>query len=120
MKALKSRIAEPKNVLSRWEDVIRYETLMYESPDMDAGDFLDQLTKAAWARKPKVSQRYERHVRDIVYADSARICAYRIAIRRTIDELRAGKPTAEIIASLETVLENTKDGIDSLDTPKEV
>ena len=69
--------------------------------------------------QPKLAYAYYSAISNGIFCDSIRICNYREAIWRTIKEIKAGMPGEDIIAHLESTLDEMKDGIEVFDISEE-
>lgn len=82
-------------------------------------DFLNSLWDAMENGQPKLAYAYYSAISNGIFCDSIRICNYREAIWRAIKEIKAGMPGEDIVAHLESTLDEMKDGIEVFDISEE-
>ena len=122
MRKIKSRIAEPcldekatvsVRALSRRDLAYSHHWKNKEC------EFLHSLWKAAENGQPNLACAYFCAASNGIFYDTIRICNYREAIWRAIKEIKAGMPGEDIIAHLESTLDEMKDGIEVFDISEE-
>ena len=121
MRKIKSRIAEleldEKAVTT--SALLRRDIAYSHRWKNEEHEFLGSLCDAMENGQPKLAYAYYNVLSNGLFYDSIRICNYREAIWRAIKEIKAGRPGEDIVAHLESTLDEMKDGIEAFDISEE-
>ena len=121
MRKIKSRIAEleldEKAVTT--SALLRRDIAYSHRWKNEEHEFLGSLCDAMENGQPKLAYAYYNVLSNGLFYDSIRICNYREAIWRAIKEIKAGMPREDIVAHLESTLDEMKDGIEAFDISEE-
>ena len=121
MRKIKSRIAEleldGKAVTT--SALLRRDIAYSHRWKNEEHEFLGSLCDAMENGQPKLAYAYYNALSNGLFYDSIRICNYREAIWRAIKEIKAGIPGEDIVAHLESTLDEMKDGIEAFDISEE-
>ena len=122
MRKIKSRIAEPcldEKATVSVRALSRRDLAYSHHWKNNECEFLHSLWKAAENGQPNLACAYFCAASNGIFYDTIRICNYREAIWRAIKEIKAGMPGEDIIAHLESTLDEMKDGIEVFDISEE-
>jgi len=120
MKKVQSNIVIPECKELCGEIIMRTDFMLNRMSKSKTPDLLTGLKMAAWARKPYVTETYNGAISNLIFGESIRVCMYRNAIQNAIQDLQSGKSSESIIASLKSVMEEMKDGVEAVDEIFEV
>ena len=122
MRKIKSRIAEPcldENAPIPVRAFSRRDLAYSHHWKNKECEFLHSLWESVENGQPNLASAYFWAASNGIFFDCIRICNYREAIWCAIKEIKTGMPGEDIIAHLESTLDEMKDGIEVFDISEE-